>query len=85
MNLNETTTTLTTAQIEDLQLSFAMMNPIEFARHLQTLDIPDRVKAECLAAKVNQKPTEREDAMQNAISRAMTAFWNRLSESANAS
>ena len=54
------------------------MNPLEFARHLNTLDIPDRVKSECLAAKVNAKPTEQHDAMQKAIERAMTAFWNRL-------
>jgi hypothetical protein len=59
-----TVNSLSAAQIEDLQTSFAVCNPLEFARHLHTLDIPDAIKGELLRAKVSQKPTERDDTMQ---------------------
>jgi hypothetical protein len=79
----ETTAQLTPAEIEDLQTSFAVCDPIQFARHLHTLDIPDAIKGQWLRLKVQQKPTERGDAMQKAIERAMSNFWNRLSERAD--
>lgn len=80
MSTTEQNLNLTPAEVEDLQTSFAAMNALEFAKHLHTLNIPDSVKSEWLAAKVQQKPSERDDAMQKVIENAMLKFWSRLAE-----
>ena len=79
MSTNETKTTLTELELENLQVAFAAMNPLEFARHLQTIDMPNVARGEWLRRKIEQRPTEREEIMCAAIEQAMTKFWHRLS------
>lgn len=68
--------------LEDLIASFRVMNALEFARHIHTMQISDAIKSEFIAAKVNQKPAEAEEEMSAAIERAVQKFWARLSDSA---
>jgi hypothetical protein len=82
LSTEQTLSSLSEAVIEDLTVSFAACNPLEFARHLHSLDMPDAIKGELLRAKVNQKPKERDDAMQNVIESAMSRFWSRLGNTA---
>jgi hypothetical protein len=71
-------TPLTLALMEELQTAFAAMNALEFARYLHTLAIPDAVKSEWLKCKVMLKPSEQENAMQNAVARAMDKWWTQF-------
>jgi hypothetical protein len=83
MNAHATTepnaiVSLSERQLEDLRLSFAAMNPIEFAAHLHALDLPIEIQRAWLRAKVDLKPTECAEALQNAIKRALGELWTRL-------
>ena len=68
------------AVLEDLETSYATCDPLQFARHLYTLDIDDKIKSVLLAAKVNQRPKERDGAMEQIIERSMNAFWQRIEQ-----
>jgi hypothetical protein len=73
---------LTASQAEDLRLSFAAMNPIEFARHLHALNLSIEIQRAWLRAKIDLKPRESEEALQNAVYRALESLWARLNERA---
>jgi len=75
----ESTKTLTELELENLQLAFAAMDPLQFARHLQTIDLPNVARGEWLRRKIEQRPSEREGVMIEAIESAMAKFWQRLS------
>jgi hypothetical protein len=82
MTTNEQTATVSPEQKRDLEIAMGAMNPLEFAKHLHSLHLPDEVKSEWLLRKVNESPAEREEIMKRAIDKTMAEFWDRLAEEA---
>jgi len=90
-NTNETTaqrlnTILSTIESvplrEDLFNNFHMRNPLDFAKLLVSLDLPDSVKSSLLALKVGQKPPYKCEGLDVLIERSAQLMWTRLAEDA---
>jgi hypothetical protein len=66
----------------DLATAFFVLNPLEFARKLHGLTIPEHITSQLLALKVAAPSgqTFSDAGMQNAVSFAMNQFWQRLSD-----
>jgi hypothetical protein len=66
----------------DLATAFFVLNPIEFARKLHGLTIPEHVTSQLLSLKVAAPSgqTFSDEAMQNAVELAMGRFWQRMSD-----
>ena len=65
---------------EDLVNQFLLRNPLDFAKLLVTLDLPDAIKAQLLALKVGMKPAYNGESLEILIERAALQMWNRLAE-----
>jgi hypothetical protein len=65
----------------DLATAFFVLNPLEFARKLHGLTIPEHITSQLLALKVAAPSgqTFSDEAMQNAVENAMSLWWSRLS------
>jgi hypothetical protein len=63
---------------EDLFNEFHMRNPLDFAKLLVALDLPDSTKAQLLALKVGQKPPYDGEPLEILIERAAMMMWARL-------
>ncbi len=92
--METTTTTLTVAERlesilsavdstplrEDLFNQFHILNPLEYARLLHSLNLPDGIKAQLLALKVGQKQPYKGTDLEPLIEKAMAQLWERLAE-----
>jgi len=88
MRTTETTERLNTilASIEDADLrdelfnSFFVLNPLDVAQLVHSLEIPDAVKAKILALKVGMPPQYRGTDLAPLVCRAMEQLWERITE-----
>jgi hypothetical protein len=87
MNTNETTSQrleVILSEIEDAPLreeifnSFYLLNPLEFAKLLVALALPDTLKASLLALKVGMPPAYKGVDLEPLVERAMQIMWARL-------
>jgi hypothetical protein len=65
----------------DLATAFFVLNPLDFARKLHELTIPEHITSQLLALKIAAPSgqTFSDEAMQNAVDVAMNSWWSRLS------
>ena len=65
----------------DLAPSFCVLNPLEFARKLHGLTIPEHIESQLLALKVATPNGQSfsDEVTQNAVENIMSRWWNRLS------
>src|ERR1700676_5250922 len=91
MSTNETKSTLTVAErlnvilesvekslAEDLFHRFFLENPLQVAKLLHSLAIPDAVKSQILALKVGMPPSHKGEDLEPLVERAMQNMWSRL-------
>jgi hypothetical protein len=88
---NETTTERLTeilATIEDAPLRedlfnrFWLLDPLQYARALHSLEMADSVKAQLLSLKVGQPPQHKGTDLAPLIERSMQIFWETLADRA---
>jgi hypothetical protein len=65
---------------EDLFSRFFLENPLQIAKLLHSLSLPDSVKAKLLALRVGMPPSYKGTDLEPLISRAMEQMWQRLIE-----
>jgi hypothetical protein len=65
---------------DDLRNRFYLLNPLEVARLLHSLDLPDAAKAQLLALKVGQPPQYKGPDLAPLVERAAEQFWERIVE-----
>jgi hypothetical protein len=58
--------------------AFHLMNPIQFAGLLLSMELPNDVTRELLLCKVSQPPKYRGESIETLTKRAVEQFWNRL-------
>jgi len=63
---------------EDLFNQFHLLNPLEFAKLLHSLSLPDVTKAQLLALKVGQPVPYKGVDLEPLIEKAMGQMWSRL-------
>ncbi len=63
---------------EQLFQNFHLINPLEFAKLLHSLDLPDAVKAQLLRAKVEQPAAYKGVNLAPLVENAMAQRWKRL-------
>jgi hypothetical protein len=67
---------------EDIFNNFHIRNPLDFAKFLIALDLPDSAKAKLLACKVSAKQKYNGEGLDVLIERAAQLMWARLAEDA---
>jgi hypothetical protein len=79
--LNDILSAIEDAPLQDeLFQSFHLLNPIDYAKLLHSLSLPDATKAQLLALKVGMPTPYKGTDLEPLISRAMEQMWARLSE-----
>jgi hypothetical protein len=63
---------------EELFQTFHLLNPLEFAKLLVALALPDTLKASLLALKVGMPPAYKGVDLEPLVERAMQIMWARL-------
>jgi hypothetical protein len=61
----------------DLFNRFFLENPLEYACLLHSLNLPDSIKAQLLALKVDMKPPYKSSDLAPLIEKAMAQLWER--------
>ena len=69
---------------EDLFMQFWLVNPLEFASLLHSLEISDAAKSQLLALKVGQPPQHKGTDLSPLIERAIEILWQKLADDARA-
>jgi hypothetical protein len=68
---------------DELYAAFHLMNPIQFAGFLLSLEVSDDVKRELLLTKVSQPPAYKGTSLNSLCEDAIQKFWSRLTEQAH--
>jgi hypothetical protein len=68
---------------DELFNSFHIVNPLEYAKLLHSLELTDSVKASLLALKVGMPQPYKGVDLEPLIARAMEQMWARLGERAD--
>ena len=78
-NLESALTAVEDAGIrEHLAQSFYLLDPIQFAKLLISLDLPDRVKADLLRLKVELPPAYKGEDFEALLHRSMEKWWQKM-------
>jgi hypothetical protein len=70
---------------EDTFNHFYALDPLQFAKLLHALSLPDAVKAQLLGLKVGQPQPYKGVDLEPLIENAMKLMWSRLAEQADVS
>jgi hypothetical protein len=69
---------LSEAEREQLTTAFYVFNPLELAKYLYRLSVPDRLKGELIRLKIERYGESQDDGLASAIELAAQKFWQRL-------